>query len=74
MTAAERETICATVKETLRALGVDAAHPMEMQRDFAWLRRNRTVSEKISVKIAVIGGLVTLVVTLVASAFTGLWD
>lgn len=63
----ETKLIRQTVKETLLLLGIDACDPTEMQRDFAYLRRWRTSSEKIGVgaKLALIGTACTAVLSVV---------
>ena len=53
----------ATVKETLTSMGIDAADPLEMQRDFQALRDWRRASNAIRTK-----GLMTLVGILTAGA------
>ena len=41
------EVIRHTVRETLMALGINACEPLEVQRDHAWLRRQRLSSERL---------------------------
>ena len=45
------------VRATLQELGVDITDPIEVQKDFAFVRRQRVVSEKIGmgVRLAAIG-------------------
>ena len=63
----DQELIRAAVKESLLALGIEACDPVEMQRDFAYLRRWRVSSEKIGVgaRIAIIGASCTAIVSVV---------
>lgn len=55
-----KDTVKETVKETLIALGIDACDPMDMQRDFQFLREVRQMTEKVKGKtvLAVAGVLV----------------
>jgi hypothetical protein len=56
-----REVVQEAVRETLVALGIDAADPIQTQADLAWLRRMRKATASAASKIgaAVIGILVT---------------
>ena len=65
-----KEVIRDTVKETLTQLGIDEEHPLEMQRDFQYLRDLRTSKTEakkwitrslIGVGVTGIGGLGALV-------------
>jgi hypothetical protein len=57
-----------TVKTTLLSMGIDAADPIEMQRDFQTLRDWRRASTAIRSK-----GLMTLVGILAAGLLGALW-
>jgi hypothetical protein len=50
-----------TVAEVFRTLGVDTKDPLEVQRDFAYVRSSRLASEKIalSVRLALAGTVVS---------------
>ena len=48
MNGPDLEVIRHTVKETLMALGINACEPLEVQRDHAWLRRQRLSMEKLA--------------------------
>ncbi len=61
-----REMITATVQATLTSIGIDAADPLVMQKDFAWLREWRESAEEVKRKGLV--ALVTLAVTGIAGA------
>lgn len=61
----------AAARKVLEGLGVDVARPLEVQRDFAWLRRRRLSEEQVAhmvrkvvittaVGMTVTGGLTTL--------------
>jgi hypothetical protein len=58
----------ATVKETLTSMGIDAADPIEMQRDFQALRDWRRASRAIRTR-----GLMTLVAILTAGLIGAIW-
>ena len=58
----------ATVRETLTSMGIDAADPIEMQRDFQALRDWRRASNAIRTK-----GLMTLVAILTAGIIGAIW-
>ncbi len=49
MTTTDKKVIVTTVRETLKALGIDACDPLEMQRDFAYIRQKRLSSARLSV-------------------------
>jgi len=57
-----------TVKETLTSMGIDAADPIEMQRDFQTLRDWRRAGGAIRSK-----GIMTLIAILTAGALGALW-
>jgi hypothetical protein len=61
-----REMITETVQATLTSIGIDAADPLVMQKDFAWLREWRESSEEVKRKGLL--ALVTLAVTGLAGA------
>jgi hypothetical protein len=64
------QTVKTTVKETLRGLGVDVDHPLEVQNDLSALREWRVLwsaSRKRAV-IAVVGVLATAAVTSILMA------
>jgi hypothetical protein len=56
-----REAVRETIQETLRALGVDADKPFELQQDFAFLRglREFTAAGRRHLYFVMIGVLVT---------------
>lgn len=66
-----RDLIRDTVDETLTAMGVQRDSPMEMQRDFQWLRETRLASEAIKRKgiLAIVG---IALAGLAAAAWVGL--
>lgn len=68
-----REIIKDTVTETLISLGIDAANPTEMQRDFQFVRSTRKSSESMKTKIlmVILGAVMT---GLVAAAWNGIKD
>lgn len=49
------------VGEVLAALGIDTAHPHQMQADLVYLRRQRLISERIGigVRLALVSALVS---------------
>lgn len=57
-----------TVKETLTSMGIDAADPIEMQRDFQTLRDWRNASRAIRSK-----GMMTLIAILTAGTLGAIW-
>lgn len=57
-----------TVKETLLSLGIDAADPIEMQRDFQMLRDWRRASNSVRSK-----GLLTLIGIITAGVLGAVW-
>jgi len=57
-----------TVRETLTSMGIDAADPLEMQRDFQTLRDWRRASNAVRSK-----GLLTLISILTAGLIGALW-
>ena len=57
-----------TVRETLTTVGLDCAHPLDMQKDLAFIRRMRKYSEQIGSRIVCI-----VVGTFVVFAIGGLW-
>lgn len=61
------------VRACLIEMGVDVADPIDMQADFAFLRRQRQASEKfgMAVKIALLGALITAAV---GGLWAGLWN
>lgn len=56
------------VRETLTTLGVDLREPLEVQRDFGWLRDMRTASGSIRAKVGA-----TAIGILVAGMAAALW-
>lgn len=56
-----REVARETAKETLRGLGADVDHPLEMQHDFARLRSWRQAMDAIQKKVylTLVGILIT---------------
>lgn len=46
-----KEAAHEAVRETLTTLGVDMEKPLEMQEDFAWMRRYRQMSEKVGSRV-----------------------
>ena len=58
------------VKETLIALGIDANHPIEVQRDMQFSRNLRTLSESAGRKtvMTTIGVVVLAVLALIAKS------
>jgi hypothetical protein len=62
------EVVRKTVKETLLSLGIDAADPIEMQRDFQTLRDWRRASGSIRAK-----GTMTLIGILTAGLLGVIW-
>jgi hypothetical protein len=63
-----REAAREAVKELLIALGIDAKEPLEMQEDFAWLRRYRKMSEKVGSRV-----LITLITIFVGGGAAAIW-
>lgn len=63
-----REVARLTVEETFLRLGIDAADPIEMQRDFQHLREWRLAVETVKKR-----SLVSLVGVLVAGTCAALW-
>jgi hypothetical protein len=61
-----RDMITATVHATLTSIGIDAADPLVMQKDFAWLREWRESAEEVKRKGLL--ALVTIVLTALAGA------
>lgn len=57
-----------TVKETLYSLGIDAADPIEMQRDFQTLRDWRRASSSVRAK-----GTMTAIAIITAGVMGALW-
>lgn len=55
-----REIVKESVKETLVTLGIEACDPIDMQRDFQFLREVRQTAEKVKGKaiLAAVGVLV----------------
>ena len=53
MTPDDKKMIVTTVRETLKALGIDACDPLEMQRDFAYIRQKRLSSARLSTGVRV---------------------
>jgi hypothetical protein len=61
-----RETARTAVKETFIALGADVENPLEMQEDFAWMRRYRQLCEKVGSRIVL--SVVTILTGGIAAA------
>ena len=59
ITQEDKRVITTTVRETLKALGIDACDPLEMQRDFAYIRQRRLSSARITTgfKLSTLGTL-----------------
>lgn len=63
------------IREVMLEYGFDAADPIAVQQDLAWLRRRRVLEESMTAKI--VGGLLTLLITpgvvaaIVAAYFQG---
>lgn len=57
-----------TVKETLYSIGIDAADPIEMQRDFQTLRDWRRASTSVRAK-----GTMTIIAIITAGIMGALW-
>ena len=56
----DREIVRETVRETLTALGMDAADPLAVQQDLAWVRQARIGSQqvkKVARRTVVAGGI-----------------
>lgn len=62
----------AAARKVLEGLGVDVARPLEVQKDFAWLRRRRYSEEQVAqtVRKVAITAAVGMTVT---GALTTLW-
>jgi hypothetical protein len=56
------------VKETLLSLGIDMENPLEMQEDFAWLRRYRQMAEKVGNRM-----IATVIVILTGGFIAAMW-
>lgn len=63
-----KEIVSESVYETFTLLGLDHENPLEMQRDFQYLREWRTASEKIKTQ-----GLVVILTILITGLFGALW-
>jgi hypothetical protein len=63
-----RETAIATARETLRGLGMDVDHPLEVQRDLQTLREWRTVASAARRGVAI-----SFVGILVSGALAAFW-
>ena len=63
-----KDVIKASVRETLMALGADVGNPIEMQKDFAHIRKHRLAQD-------VAGTLVrrVAIITIVTGGVTALW-
>ena len=73
----EHKRIAAEAAETaarkaLEGLGVDVARPLEVQRDFAWLRRRRLSEEQVAQTVRKVA-ITTAVGMTVTGALTTLW-
>ncbi len=62
------EIVSECIHATFTQLGLDHKHPLEMQRDFQYLRDWRSASEQIKTK-----GLLVLVVIVVTGTLGALW-
>ena len=56
------------VKETLLAMGINPNNPIEVQEDFAWVRKYRELSEKVGSRI-----LLTIMTLLTAGIAGMIW-
>lgn len=63
-----RSIIRESVQETLVSIGIDAADPIEMQKDFQHLREWRMTTDSVKRK-----GIMTIVGILVAGGCAALW-
>ena len=63
-----KEIVSESVYETLTLLGLDHENPLEMQRDFQYLREWRTASEKIKTQ-----GLMVILAILITGLCGALW-
>ena len=63
-----KEIVAEGVQETFIQLGLDHENPLEMQRDFQYLREWRTASEKIKTQ-----GIYTIVAIIITGLFGALW-
>ena len=63
-----KEIVSESVHETFTLLGLDHENPLEMQRDFQYLREWRTATEKIKTQ-----GIYTIVVILITGLCGALW-
>jgi len=63
-----REVIQDTVRETLLTMGVDTKDPMSVQKDFQWVRRMRSTSEKLQSQ-----GMIALLSILISALLAAAW-
>ncbi len=63
-----KEIVSESVYETFTLLGLDHENPLEMQRDFQYLREWRTASEKIKTQ-----GLMVILAILITGLCGALW-
>lgn len=63
-----QEIVAESVQETFTQLGLDHENPLEMQRDFQYLREWRTASEKIKTQ-----GIYTIVAIIITGLFGAVW-
>lgn len=63
-----RELVRETVNETLTSLGVQHDSPLEMQRDFRYLREWRMTTDRVKIKT-----IVTIIVTVTSGAIAAIW-
>lgn len=60
--------IADSVRQTLLSLGISTNDPVDMQRDFSYLRELRTMSESIKKKsiLTIVGAVILSVLALIA--------
>jgi hypothetical protein len=63
-----KEIVSESVYETFTLLGLDHENPLEMQRDFQYLREWRTASEKIKTQ-----GLTVIIGIIITGLCAALW-
>ena len=63
-----KDLVSEGVYETFTQLGLDHENPMDMQRDFQYLREWRIASEKIKTQ-----GIITVIVVIITGLFGALW-
>jgi hypothetical protein len=63
-----KEIVSESVYETFTLLGLDHENPLEMQRDFQYLREWRTASEKIKTQ-----GLMVIIAVIITGLCGALW-